>query len=101
MKEKTPLAFKIFMISCSFVIFVLLLSVLFAHYQIDKKYAILLPILLTINSSINPLGVYIGIKASPVENKHMLLNKIGLIGNAILYALFLIILIVMGIVQMR
>ena len=101
MKEKIPLAFKIFIASFSFIIFVLLLSVLFAHYQTDKKYAILFPILFTINSAINPLGVYIAIKTSPVERKFVLLNKTGLIGNIILCSLFLIVLILIGMAKMR
>jgi hypothetical protein len=90
MNEKTPLAFKIFILSFSVVISVILLSALFSYYQTDKKYAIILPILLTINSAMNPLGVYIAIKVIPTGNdRSTRLNKIGLIGNTILYVLFL------------
>ena len=102
MNEKTPLTFKIFIISFSVVISVILLSVLYFYFQINRKYTILLPILLTINSAMNPLGVYIAIKAKPAgSDRATRLNKIGLIGNAILYVLFLAILVVMAVDKMR
>ncbi|MCZ8285194.1 MAG: hypothetical protein O9353_07020 [Bacteroidia bacterium] len=90
MNEKRPLAFKIFIVSFSVVISVILLSALFNYYQVDKKYSLILPILLTINSAMNPLGVYIAVKAKAVgSDRSTRLNKIGLIGNTILYVLFL------------
>ena len=87
---------KIFIALISVTTLVFLTSFLFSYYQIDKRYSIILAFTLFVAMSFAPLGIYSSLKNKEIENRQKLLNKVGLIGNSIIFALVLIIMIVVA-----
>ena len=85
MTQKKPTAFKIFIAVISITASVFLTATLFSFYRVDKKYAMILAFFMFIALAFTTVGIYSGLKFKSDESKSKLQNRIGLIGNAIIF----------------
>lgn len=86
MTTKKPTSYKVFITVISITAIVFLIAVLFAHYQVDKKYTMVLALLMFIALAFTTVGIYSAFKFTSDETKLKLLNRIGLIGNFMIFA---------------
>ncbi len=85
MTTKKPTSLKIFITVISITALVLLTSTLFSYYQVDKKYAMLLAFFMFIALAFTTVGIYAGLKYKTDENKAKIQNRVGLIGNLVIF----------------
>lgn len=83
-KQTLPGAFKLFLIVFGISLGVMLTVILFSHYRVNIKYAVILPLFQIIALVFAGVGIYSGIKNVRIKNKYRILNTIGLIGNSII-----------------
>lgn len=79
MRTKVSVSFYLFIIALFISTAVIIATVLFSHYHVDKKNLIFLGAGQFLVAMFTPIGIYIGVK-SPLKK----LNKIGLWGNVLL-----------------
>lgn len=83
-----PTSYKIFISVLIIYVLTFIQGILYAHFDIHEKYTIILGYFFMIAFSFSLVGVYAGRKYIKTDNlKTNRLNKIGLIGNALLYIL--------------
>ena len=85
MTDKEPTSFKVFIGTLSTTAIVLTTATLFSFYHVDKKYAMILALLQFIALAFTTVGVYAGIKYRTENRRHKLFNKVGLIGNLLIF----------------
>ena len=90
MTTKKPTSFKIFIIVISITALDFLAASLFSYYHVDKKYTMILAFFLFVAFAFTTVGIYTGFKDKPNEKKARIQNRVGLIGN------FLVFLFVLG-----
>lgn len=85
MKEKKPTSFKIFILVISIVTLVFLTATLFFYYKVDMRYSMILAFFMFVALSFTTVGIYTGFKNKVNEKKVKNQNKIGLIGNLLIF----------------
>jgi len=85
MQVKKPTSFKIFIVVISIVAMVFLTATFFSYYQVDKKYAMFLALFMFIALAFTTVGIYTGFKHTAEEKKAKIQNRIGLIGNLLIF----------------
>ena len=85
MQVKMPASFRIFIIVISIVALVFLTATLFSFYRVDVKYAMILAFFMFVALAFTTVGIYTGIKYKTVDNKTKIQNRIGLIGNLLIF----------------
>ena len=85
MQVKMPASFRIFIIVISIVALVFLTATLFSFYRVDVKYAMILAFFMFVALAFTTVGIYTGIKYKTDDNKTKIQNRIGLIGNLLIF----------------
>ena len=85
MQVKKPTSFRIFIIVISIVALVFLTATLFSFYRVDVKYAMILAFFMFVALAFTTVGIYTGIKYKTDDNKTKIQNRIGLIGNLLIF----------------
>jgi hypothetical protein len=85
MTSKKPTAFKILITVISITALVFLAATLFSYYRVDKKYSMILAFFMFVALAFTTIGIYSGIKYKSDENKTKIQNRIGLIGNLLIF----------------
>ena len=88
---KYPTSFKVFIIAIVFLIlFCLIIAILFTNIEISDKYEFIFGFILMLIMSFIPIGIYTGVKFKSENNNTKRFNLVGLIGNLLIYLLFLL-----------
>ncbi len=82
---KKPASFKIFIAIISITALVFLAATLFSYYRIDKKYTMILAFCMFVAFAFTTIGIYTGFKEKPDENKAKIQNRVGLVGNMLIF----------------
>ena len=85
MQVKKPASFRIFIIVISIVALVFLTATLFSFYRVDVKYAMILAFFMFVALAFTTVGIYTGFKYKTDDNKTKIQNRIGLIGNLLIF----------------
>lgn len=85
MKYKTPTSFKVFIAVITITALVFITANLFSYYRVDKKYSMILAFFMFIALAFTTVGIYSGFKYKPNDNRTKLFNRIGLIGNLLIF----------------
>ena len=85
MTEKKPTSFKIFIAVITISALVFLTATLFSYYQVDKKYSMILAFFMFVALAFTTVGIYTGFKHTTDEKKAKTQNRIGLIGNLLIF----------------
>ncbi len=85
MKTSKPASFKIFIVVISILALAYLIATLFSYFQVDKKYAMCLAFLMFIALAFTTVGIYTGFKYQAEEKKAKIQNRIGLVGNLLVF----------------
>lgn len=85
MTEKKPTSFKIFIAVITITALVFLTATLFSYFRVDKKYAMILAFFMFVALAFTTVGIYTGLKHKTEENKSKTQNRIGLIGNLLIF----------------
>lgn len=85
MTIKKPTSFKIFLAVISITALVFLAATLFSYYRVDKKYTMILAFFMFVAFAFTTVGIYAGLKDRSKENKAKIQNRIGLIGNFLIF----------------
>ena len=85
MQVKMPASFRIFIIVISIVALVFLTATLFSFYRVDVKYAMILAFFMFVALAFTTVGIYTGFKYKTDDNKTKIQNRIGLIGNLLIF----------------
>ena len=85
MFRKHPGSFDVLIIVISITALVFTAATLFSFYHADKKYSMLLAFFQFIAFAISMVGIVAGFKYKTDESHLRLLNRIGLIGNALVF----------------
>ncbi len=85
MTEKKPTSFRIFIGVISITALVFLTATLFSYYQVDKTYSMLLAFFMFVAFAFTTVGIYTGFKFKTQEKRTKTLNRIGLIGNLLIF----------------
>lgn len=93
MTKNKPTSYKIFIVVILIISFVFLTATLFSHYQVDKKYSMLLAFFMFVALAFTTVGIYSGFKLKVEDSKLKRNNLVGLIGNLLI---FLFTLVIMG-----
>ena len=85
MPDKKPTSFKVFIGVISLTTLVILTATLCSYYRVDKKYSMILAFFQFIALAFTTVGIYTGFKYKTEENSSKVFNRIGLIGNSIIF----------------
>jgi amino acid transporter len=85
MTEKIPTSFKIFILVITITGLAFLTATLFSYYQVDKKYSMILAFFMFVALAFTTVGIYAGFKHKTDERKPKTQNKIGCIGNLLIF----------------
>lgn len=85
MTGKKPTSFKIFIAVITITALVFLTATLFSYYQVDKKYSMILAFFMFVAFAFATTGIYTGFKYKSDEKKSKIQNRIGLIGNVLIF----------------
>ena len=85
MQVKMPASFRIFIIVISIVALVFLTATLFSFYRVDVKYAMILAFFMFVALAFTTVGIYTGFKYKTDDKKTKIQNRIGLIGNLLIF----------------
>ena len=85
MTTKKPTSFKIFIAVITVTALVVLAATLFSYYQVDKKYSIILAFFMFVALSFTTVVIYAGFKYRTDDNKAKTKNRVGLIGNLLIF----------------
>ena len=85
MTTKKPTSFKIFIAVISVTALVFLAATLFSYYRVDKKYSMILAFFMFVAFAFTTIGIYTGFKDRSNENMAKIQNRIGLIGNLLIF----------------
>lgn len=85
MTEKKPTSFKIFITVITITTLVFLTATFFSYYQIDNKYSMILAFFMFVALAFTTVGIYTGFKHKTDEKKSKTQNRIGLIGNLLIF----------------
>lgn len=85
MTDKGRISFNIFIVVLSIICLVFLTATAFSYYQVDKKYTIILAFFMFIALSFTTVGIYTGLRSNTEETRLKILNRIGLIGNLLIF----------------
>jgi hypothetical protein len=83
--KKIPTSFKVFIAVISIISLVFLISAFFAYYQVNKKYSLISVLLIFTALAFTAVGIYTGFKYKTDEKKAKIQNRIGLIGNLLIF----------------
>lgn len=89
MAQKPPTSFRVFVAVLSATAFAFLIAVIFSMLQVDRKYAMILALLLFISFAFTTVGIYAGFKFKTDDIKLRRRNLIGLIGNLVIFLFIL------------
>ena len=84
MTEK-PISYNIFILVITITALLLFITALFSYYQVDKKYSMILAIIMFVALSFTTVGIYTGYNHRTDEKKSITKNRIGLIGNLMIF----------------
>ena len=85
MTEKRPTSFKIFIAVLTITLLVFLTSILFSLFHVDKKYSMILAFFMFVALAFTTVGIYSGFKYKADSNTTKTHNRIGLIGNWLIF----------------
>ena len=85
MTNKKPTSFKIFVGVISITALVFLAASICTYYQVDRKYSMLLAFIMFVAFSFTTVGIYSGFKFKTEEKNLKRLNRIGVIGNFLIF----------------
>ena len=91
MEDKKPTSFKVFIAVIFITALVFLTTTFCFYYLVNMKYVIILAVFQFIALAFTSVGIYTGFKYKTDENRSKIFNRIGLIGNSIIF-LFTIVL---------
>jgi len=80
-----PLSFKIFIVVISITMVDLIAATILSYYQADKKYAMITAFIMFIALAFTTVGIYSGIRYNAEIKKNVILNRIGLVGNLLIF----------------
>ena len=88
---KKSTSFTIFIIAITVFALVFLAATLLSYFHADMLYAMFLAFILFIVMSCTTVGIYSGLKFNSDDSKLKLYNKIGLIGNIVIFSAIVLI----------
>jgi hypothetical protein len=85
MSTKKPTSLNIFIAVLSITALVFLTASFFSHYRVDKKYSMILAFFMFVAFAFTTVGIYAGFKLQSEERKVRIQNRVGLIGNLLIF----------------
>jgi amino acid transporter len=85
MTEERPTSFKNFIVVITITALVFLTATFFSYYQVDKKYSMILAFFMFVALTFTTVGIYTGFKHKTEGKKSKIQNRIGLIGNLLIF----------------
>ncbi len=85
MADKKPTSFKVFIAVASITALIFLTATLFSYYQVNMKYSMILALCMFIALAFTTVGIYAGFKFRSVEKRSKIFNRVGLIGNVLIF----------------
>jgi len=85
MNNNKPTSFRIFIAVISVTALIFLAATLLSYYRADKKYSMLLAFFMFVAFAFTTVGIYSGLKLRTDEKRVKTFNRIGLIGNLLIF----------------